>query len=166
MKKKEIQKKKVKCFKLSLSTIELLESKRTGVEEWDTMFVRLCGNTTKTNTQAIKPKLAVIQPGNTGNTTRQPNPTNRLMELFRPINPTINKLFAHKTQREALERLINKFGEAKIENTIKSLWSIVTQKYAPRITTPLQLESKLGDLIIFYKQSQNKPNQQAHIKIN
>ena len=160
MNKKEIQKKKVKCFKLSLSTIELLELKRRGAEEWDTMFIRLCGNTTKTKIQVTKPKLAVIPHGNTGNTT------NRLMELFRPVNPTINKLFAHKTQREALERLVNKFGEAKMENTIKSLESIVTQKYAPRITTPLQLESKLGDLIIFYKQSQYQPNQPAHIKIN
>jgi len=95
---------------------------------------------------------------------KEPNQTNRLMELFRGVNPTINKLFAHKTQRDAIERLVSKFGEEKVESTIKSLKSIVTQKYAPRITTPLQLESKLGDLIIFYKQQQ--PNQSTHIKIN
>lgn len=143
-----MKKRKVKCFKLSDKTIKLLESSKKKGEEWDTMFVRLCGNATKANKQATKPKLAVIPQGNTGNTI------NRIMELFRPVNPTINKLFAHKTQREALKRLIAKFGEDKVESTINSLENIICQKYAPRITTPLQLESKLGDLIVFYKQNQ------------
>lgn len=80
---------------------------------------------------------------------------NSLLEKFEPINPNFTDLFANKTQRAALEDLIRKHGYAKIESTIAALPQIVVQKYAPRITTPLQLKQKLGDLIIFVKQNQS-----------
>jgi hypothetical protein len=33
---------------------------------------------------------------------------------------------------------------------------IIGKPYAPRITTPLQLEQKLADLIVYLKQEKNK----------
>lgn len=78
---------------------------------------------------------------------------NDLIEEFKPINPTYENLYKNKTQRSAIERLANKFGVDKMAGTIRSLKQIIYQKYAPQITTPIQLENKLGQLLTFYKKS-------------
>ena len=80
---------------------------------------------------------------------------NSLIELFKPVNPSYKRLYSNTTERKALQRLIDQIGEEKLINTLKVLPEITAKKYAPRISTPLQLERKLGDLIIFYKQEQN-----------
>jgi hypothetical protein len=79
---------------------------------------------------------------------------NPLLNLFKEINPSIN--FANKTQREALQDIINKFGYEKTEGIIKYAISIQGQKYAPVITTPLMLKNKLGEIMIYYKKENNK----------
>jgi hypothetical protein len=81
---------------------------------------------------------------------------NELISLFKEINPTYERLFVNKTQRQALERLVKKFGKEKLANLIKMLPKIIGKPYAPRITTPLQLEQKLADLIVYLKQEKNK----------
>ena len=78
---------------------------------------------------------------------------NEIIELFSEVNPSYEVLFRNKTQRSAVERLLQKIGHEKLEATIQALPRIITQKYAPRITTPLQLESKFGELLIFVKQN-------------
>ena len=84
---------------------------------------------------------------------------NDLIELFKPINPSYERLFANKTQRQALERLVKKFGTEKVKNMIEFLPNIFGKPYAPQITTPYMLEQKLGDLISFInKRSQEKIN--------
>jgi hypothetical protein len=83
---------------------------------------------------------------------------NPIMDLFKGINPNYERLFSNKTQRAALVRLVKKFGKEKIEDTLKALPAILVKKYSPRISTPLQLEQKLGELIMFTKQEKsNKP---------
>ncbi len=77
---------------------------------------------------------------------------NFLIEKFKSINPSYERLFANKSQRSALERMIKKFGFSKMERIIDALPEITCQKFAPRITTPITLENKLGDLIIFVEQ--------------
>lgn len=84
--------------------------------------------------------------------------TNVLLAMFEPINPSFERLFANKTQRSALERLVTTHGEEKIKQVLTALPGIVSQEFAPRITTPLQLEAKLGELVIFMKQEKNKKN--------
>ena len=79
-----------------------------------------------------------------------------LISLFKDINPSYERFFSNKSQRAALERLTAKHGQEKIENTIKILPQIINKPYAPRITTPLQLESKLGELGVFYNQEKTK----------
>jgi len=81
---------------------------------------------------------------------------NDLIELFKPINPTYQRLFGNTTQRASLERLVKQFGREKIENMIKYLPKIFGKPYAPRITTPYLLEQKLADLIAYTKQEQSK----------
>lgn len=77
---------------------------------------------------------------------------NTLIEKFKSINPSYERLYANITQRKALERLVEKYSFEKVGGMIDALPEIVTQKYAPQISTPVQLENKLGQLVIFVKQ--------------
>lgn len=79
-----------------------------------------------------------------------------LIELFKPINPSHDRLFSNKTQRSALERMIKKYSYQKVEAMIKALPEIVGKPYAPTITTPYQLETNLGKLILFVKKEEIK----------
>lgn len=76
-----------------------------------------------------------------------------VMAAFYEINPGLN--FGNKTQREAAEWLLGKFGLEKTLNTIRYAETIHEEQYAPTITTPLQLKEKLGALIAYSKK--NKP---------
>lgn len=87
--------------------------------------------------------------------------TNNLIELFKNINPSYERLFSNKTQRSALERMIKKYGSEKMEKIINSLEITNSKKYAPTITTPLQLENKLGDLIAYIKKEADNKNKIA-----
>lgn len=74
---------------------------------------------------------------------------NELIDLFKPINPSYERLFANKTQRSALGRMFKKYGKEKMEWVIGILRQTNQMMYAPVIITPLQLEDKLGNLIAF-----------------
>lgn len=87
---------------------------------------------------------------------------NYLIGLFKEINPNYERLFANKTQRSALERLVGKFGKEKVERMIKFLPEIFSRPYAPTITTPLELEKKLANLIAFL-QKEKMINEQYKI---
>lgn len=89
------------------------------------------------------------------------DPINSLIKLFEPVNPTYETLYKNKTQRSAIEALVKKFGEEKIRNTLIALPKIVIKKYAPQITTPLQLRDKLGSLCIFVAQNQDIKNKKG-----
>lgn len=79
---------------------------------------------------------------------------NSFIPLFEEINPSWKLLFSNKTQRAALERLAKEHGESKLKTMLERLPAIVSRPYAPRVTTPLQLEQKLGELMLFAKQAQ------------
>jgi len=81
---------------------------------------------------------------------------NFLIDKFKEVNPAHYKLFANKTQRKALERLVDKYGIEKISQIIDFLPISNQKQFAPIITTPVELENKLGKLIAFVKQEQNK----------
>jgi len=82
----------------------------------------------------------------------------KLIKLFEPINPSYERLFPNTTQRNALQRLVDKFGYGEVERLLEALPTIVVKKYAPRITTPVTLENKLGELFIFMKQEKKNNN--------
>lgn len=86
------------------------------------------------------------------------NQINYFIGLFEKINPSYKRLYANKTQRSALERMIKEHGEERIQEIIEKLPDIVTKPYAPKITTPIQLEKDFGKLIIFIKQNQTSNN--------
>ena len=80
---------------------------------------------------------------------------NDLIDLFKGVNPSWERLFANKTQRAAMERLLQKMPREELENLINYLPQTNSQKYAPVITTPAQLEYKLGDLMFFIRKQEN-----------
>lgn len=79
-----------------------------------------------------------------------------MIDLFKDINPNYQNLFRRKNQSEALKRMVLRFGQEKVVNAIKSLPDIINKPYAPRITTPIQLEENLGKLIAFVNQEKSK----------
>jgi len=70
-----------------------------------------------------------------------------LIELFKIVNPSYRRFFGNKTQRLCLKRLIDLMGSEKLERVIKTLPRTNGLEFAPVITTPYELEKKLG--IIF-----------------
>jgi len=72
-----------------------------------------------------------------------------IFDLFKEVNPMIN--YGHTTNRKAIKDLLVKFGKEKLISTIKYATSVQGNKYAPTITTPYQLQTKLGELRVFYK---------------
>jgi hypothetical protein len=83
------------------------------------------------------------------------NNINSIIAEFEPINPSYEILFQNKTQRMATERLINLMGEERLINLVRGLPQLRKQKYAPVITTPYQLEQKLGQLMAFIEKQNN-----------
>ena len=81
--------------------------------------------------------------------------TNYFLSLFKDINPSYERLFPQKGQRDSIDRMVKKYGEDKVERMIQSLPDILSRKYAPTITTPYQLETKLGELLMFIKKEKN-----------
>jgi hypothetical protein len=89
---------------------------------------------------------------------------NHLIGLFKYVNPAYERLFNNKTQRQAIERLLQKLGKETLEKIIKTLPAIFGKKYAPRITTPYALEQKLGDLIAYLKEERSKQSKIGIVK--
>ena len=87
------------------------------------------------------------------------DPINPLIDLFKDLNPSYEKLFRNKTQRKSLEALVKKYGVEKVAGFIKAAVACKDEQFAPTITTPYQLEDKLGQLASFYtKKKNNKSN--------
>lgn len=78
-----------------------------------------------------------------------------LLGEFLTVNPTTN--FGNKTQRSAIQVLLNKFGEERTRKIIEYAISVQGKQFAPTITTPYQLKEKLGSLMIFHQRQENKP---------
>lgn len=86
------------------------------------------------------------------------NEINPIIDIFYQYSKN-NRLFAMKCQRKAVEDLIKQFN---IEGTTKFAEFAIScngKPYAPQITTPLQLQSKMGQLRAYYEQL--KSNQEA-----
>lgn len=90
------------------------------------------------------------------------NPINEIIDIFYQYSKN-NRLFSNKTQRKAVEDLIKEFGEEAVIKFAKFAVLSNGKSYAPQITTPYQLQSKMGQLRAYYEQLKNnsqtkKPN--------
>jgi len=76
---------------------------------------------------------------------------NSVINAFKEVNPSYDKFFANKTQRSAVKRMVNRHGADSLVQLIENLPRTNDEKYAPTIMTPLELEDKIGRLLIFLK---------------
>ena len=81
-----------------------------------------------------------------------------LIELFKSVDPSYKRYYKNKTERDCLKRLLAAHGKEKLSALITALPEIISKPYAPRITTPYQLETKMGQLKAFF--DQNKETKQ------
>lgn len=87
-----------------------------------------------------------------------------LISLFKDVNPSYQRLFGNKAQRAAADRLIKQYGFEKMASGVRALPEIINKKYAPRITSPYELERDLGKLVAFLNQEkQMKTNKVAFL---
>lgn len=90
---------------------------------------------------------------------------NTVIAFFKSINPSYEVLFRNTTQRGSTERLIKQYGIEKLSNLISRLPTIMKNQFAPKITSPYELELKMAKLLIFLQQEETKPNKWAVTKI-
>ena len=90
---------------------------------------------------------------------------NPLLAKFKAVNPSYERLFSNNTHRQSLERMVKKYGEEKMISLLDKLPSIMQRPYAPSITTPYELETKMGRLILFVKQEQVKNYKNSDTKV-
>jgi DNA replication protein DnaD len=81
-----------------------------------------------------------------------------VLSLFQTVNPSYKQFYANKTQRACAARLIEQYGIEKLTNLIGRLPEIIHTPYAPSITSPYELEVKMGKLLAFLQQDSRKIN--------
>ncbi len=80
----------------------------------------------------------------------------QIFKIFEQVNPTIN--YGNKTNRKSVVSMIKRFSFARLVRIAEYAVEVQGKKYAPSITTPYQLETKLGALMVYYKrENNNKP---------
>lgn len=79
-----------------------------------------------------------------------------LINLFKEVNPSYGEFFKRKSQRAAIERMLQTIGYEKLHSAITVLRKTNGEEYAPTITSPVQLEMKLAALEAFLRKRKNK----------
>ena len=122
------------------SELQRIDERTTDDRAYEPQSTRIIKGNNKSNTNTATQSVADtdISDGNL---------VNKAIGGFKDVNPSYTRIFANKTQRAALSRLIKLHGVEKIEAIIGYLPKSNATKYAPTITTPLQLEARLGDLL-------------------
>jgi len=90
--------------------------------------------------------------------TKVADPINQLIELFKPINPSYKQFYANTTQRNCLARILKELGQDELREAIKVLPQTNSMPFAPVITTPYELEKKIGALKAFIQKEGNRIN--------
>lgn len=90
---------------------------------------------------------------------------NDIICLFKEINPSYIQLLKRKVQRDAISRLVKVLGREKLEVAIKYAEKSNTMPFSPVITTPIQLEEKLGALRAFVQKEMIKIKNNKVIKL-
>ena len=84
------------------------------------------------------------------------NQINEIIKAFESVNPAYTTLYANKTERGAVNKLISLIGFDKLKTFLLTLPKIISQPYAPKPTTPYQLLQDMGKLKAFIAQEGQK----------
>lgn len=83
---------------------------------------------------------------------------NEVLGLFKEFNPAIK--FSNKTQRKACESILKEKGLEDAIKIVSYASKVQGERYAPSITTPLQLWDKMAQLQIYFEK-ENKSQIQS-----
>lgn len=72
---------------------------------------------------------------------------NSILDEFYKFNPGLN--FGNKTQRDATQFLINKFGKDELIGMITWFKDKMSDRFCPVATTPLAFKNKLGEIMVY-----------------
>lgn len=79
-----------------------------------------------------------------------------IIDLFGAVNPSHRLLFMRNNQRDAVQRLLSQYGEDRLRAMIAYLPKSNADTYAPTITTPLELEGKMGKLVAWAQKQKTR----------
>lgn len=151
----------VDIWKLNVMEYEKIPSESTVSIEKDSVPKE--GDTVQKNTKIVSESTVEEEP--LLRTTIKKNTDSiesggigELLEMFRPVNPSINRLFRRSNQRDAIKRLLKDWPRPKLDQIIKVLPRTNAMRFAPTITTPLQLEDRMGALKAFIEKERDTTN--------
>lgn len=72
---------------------------------------------------------------------------NELIDGFKLVNPSFRKLYRNTTQRRSCEDMLKVHGFEKMKWLVQNLPQVNKQKFLPIITTPYELEDKMGRVV-------------------
>lgn len=120
------------------------------------------------NRKLLKPQVAKTSTiSNTDKDSNTKEESNResdgqavaeILYQFEKVNPAIKRMYGNKTQRSAAERLIATFGFDVARRGAEAAVGVLGMPFAPRITTPYELELSWAKLVAFVREQKNKSN--------
>lgn len=87
---------------------------------------------------------------------RADDETSKFIFLFKEINPSIGVLYGRPPQRAASNRLLKMHPLEWWERFIEAYTQKLDDKFCPRASTPIQMEEKLGQIMMYAKNSKSK----------
>ena len=84
------------------------------------------------------------------------NDINKIIFLFKGVNPSYKLFYARPPQRSAVERMLETHGEDLLTRVISYLPKSNSMAFLPTITTPIKLEERWADLESGLKKIKNK----------
>ena len=91
---------------------------------------------------------------NSSNTDSDGQAIAEVLHAFEKVNPAIKRMYGNTTQRKSADSLISQFGLPEVLKAAQFAVSILGVKYAPKITTPYELETSWAKLVAFAKEHQ------------
>jgi phage replication O-like protein O len=84
------------------------------------------------------------------------NGINKIIFLFKEVNPSFKLFYSRPPQRSAVERMLETHGEDLLTRVISYLPKSNSMAFLPTITTPIKLEERWADLEAGLKKIKNK----------
>ncbi|HCR35810.1 TPA: hypothetical protein DIU22_02090 [Candidatus Woesebacteria bacterium] len=100
--------------------------------------------------------MTKVNPVSGEKTVSEGTQVNELIDAFQTVNTRYDQFFKHKTQRDALQRLLKQFSFSQLQKAVSILPETNGQPFAPVITSPVELEMKMSKLISFVKREKIK----------
>lgn len=143
-----------KQFMKLMSSVEMIKEETSSVETVPVEMMTTPSRDDKSS--SVEGDTKENKETNTKEIVSNETNVNVFLKAFETVNPSYKQLFANKTQRLSALNLLDKYGVEEMGKLLKALPEIIQRPYAPIITTPYELEVKMGKLLAFLKQDEAK----------